>query len=492
MLPRLVRKSKRPRALTVTGLFVVLSTLLTACPGLPPPETIDFENDPSILRGAWTGTVGDKVGGGVSSLAFSPDGQRLAMAASNVLLYDANTLEPSGALALDHSASSPEEDEWVSRVAFSADGGTLATSGTNVSFWDVSTGQRLRTLEAPNGVHEFSKDLTMGVTMGLADEDAVEVKVWDLATETVLRAFEVTTGGIADARGVQVNDVAFSPDGGTLAVASTVWRENSHYVGALRLWNLETGALEKAYEPRTRSCPSIESVTFSPDGKRLAFSECDTVFSLVDRASGRLFPVSKDIHVARAFAFSPDGTRLAIRHERNGAATVDLWDLNKGLIGTLERYDWFVTNNGPLSFSADGSRVAVQNEKGAVDVWNVSDLKRLATLPELEPFKVRLALEATYVDEYSYKVGGTLTTEAGDVYELEGTAHSGTGHLYIKPAHAVEMPATFQASVFDTNGTPRWEIDTTLSHESASAQGSIRNLTGLTRGFYQDFSMEHP
>ena len=126
------------------------------------------------------------------------------------------------------------------------------------------------------------------------------------------------------------------------------------------------------------------------------------------------------------------------------------------------------------------------------DVWKVADLRRLATLPELEPFKVSLALEASYANEYSYNVEGTLTTEAGDVYRLTGIADGGNEHRYIKPAHAAPTPPGFQASAFDADGTLHWTLYTTLSHESASYSGLIQDVSARATGFSQDFTIERP
>ena len=493
MLPSFVCKVYRPRAraLTVAGLLMVLSALLTACPGLPPPEAIDFENDPSILRGAWTGKVEGIAYADVYSLTFSPDGQRLAVAASkgtpyDVTIYDADTLEPSGKLSLG-------KEEYISAVVFGP-GGTLATSGINVSFWDASTGERLRTLTKVKNVEAFSEDLTMGATVEQKVRNTVKVKVWDLATETLLNTFEVTTHAAVDAYKVQVTDVAFSPDGRTLAIADNIYGANENYVGTLGLWNLETGTLEKTFEPRTQSCTHIQAVAFSPDGQSVAFNECFADFSLLDVASGRLLPLSHTIQVARDFAFSPDGTRLVTRRYRDDADAVvlDVWNLDGGLVGTLEDEGGLIAFEGPLSFNADGSRVATNGGGGPVSIWDISSSKRLATLPKLEPFKVSLALEASYIDERNYAVTGTLTTEAGDVYRLEGTTYSGTGHRYIKPAHAAPTPPRFQANAFDADGTLHWTLEATLLHGSTSYTGSIQDMSAQATGFSQYLSMERP
>ena len=428
------------------------------------------------------------VNGSVFSLDFSPDGQRLAVAASygapyDVFLYDVDTLELTGELSLD-------EGETVYDAVFDSSGSTLATSGTNISFWNASTGERLRTLAVVEDVKAFSGDLAMGATVEQNARDTVTVKVWDLATETLLNTFEVTTDAVAGARGVEVDGVAFSPDGRTLAIADAVEKQIGRYVSTLKLWNLETGALEKTFTSRNRSCSSIRSVVFSPDGQKVAFNDCDLVFSLMDVASGELLPVSNDIQAAGAFAFSPNSAQLVTRRSRNDTVTLDIWNLDReSLVGTLDPESGF--GYGPLAFSADGSRVAA-GDWGTFSLWDVPNLKRLATLPELTPFEVSLALEASYVDETSYTVEGTLTTEAGEVYRLEGTADGGTEHRYISPAHAVGMPPTFWANIFNTDGTLRWVLRITLWHDSASYQGIIEELENQAQGMSRNFSMERP
>lgn len=78
---------------------------------------------------------------GVKSLAFSPDGKRLAAGTGmekRLELWDMEKLEEAGSV---------KDSDWVNSVTFTPDGKQVVTGGSAVKVWDAVTGACLKTFE---------------------------------------------------------------------------------------------------------------------------------------------------------------------------------------------------------------------------------------------------------------------------------------------------------------------------------------------------------
>ena len=209
--------------------------------------------DGRLIREAYIGDWVDSV----RSVAFSPDGTRLATASDDKTARVWDTATGTEQLRVTHNGA-------VNVVAFSPDGTRLATAtGDRTAVWDAETGaERLQVTHdgLVKGV-AFSPD---GTRLATASDDKT-ARVWDTATGT--EQLRVTHRR-------RVNGVAFSPDGTRLAT--------SGYDKTARVWDTATGTeqLRVTYDH------GVAGVVFSPDGTRLAGACGDKTVQITDAASG--------------------------------------------------------------------------------------------------------------------------------------------------------------------------------------------------------------
>ncbi len=301
----------------------------------------------------------------VGSVAFSPDGRWLAAryqihdearrrdVAGEVQFWDAATGRERRTLRA-HDAGS------ISSMAFSPDGKQLVTAGTvldaagkvvaaEVRFWDMDTGREIRALRGHTGSIDGMAYSPDGRRLATASPDQT-VKLWDVIAGRELRT-------LARLRGA-VHGVAFRPDGRQIASASED--------GTVKVWDAATGQPVQTLRGHTGS---IGVVVYSPDGARLASAGGDRTVRTWDAETGQELLAIRGhrgqvIHVA----FSPDGRRLA---SASSDGTVKIWD------ATADQDSRALPGHGEeawdAAFSPDGQFLAVGADDGTVKVWDTAD-----------------------------------------------------------------------------------------------------------------------
>jgi len=176
---------------------------------------------------------------GVSRLAFSRDGSRLALTSNGIDIWDMKTGKKTTALA--------GHDLTVHSLAFSPDGERLASASEDaiVKLWDTGSGKLLRNLSGHTwGVFDvaFRAD---GKRIASGSGDGT-VRIWDAVSGVLIYSLPAHADGI--------RYVAFSPNGQRVISRGDESR--------FKLWDMATGQ-------EVMSLPAGGDVVFSPDGHLL-------------------------------------------------------------------------------------------------------------------------------------------------------------------------------------------------------------------------------
>ncbi len=270
------------------------------------------------------------------SLTFSPDGSKLLLNRNRLLELS------SGKVLFEVSPT----DDHITSAGFSPDGKTLVTghsdidrhrfgepirSQPSVRLWDLTTGKQIRQVQEDLRCVSQVAYSPDGRTLAVADEAVV--KIWDAASgKEVVRLLGCY---------FQVERFAFSPDGELLAAADE-WHR-------ILIWKLPSGKLLHPFQDEEGY---INTVAYSPDSKTIATAG-DAVIRLRETSTGkRLGELRGHRFKVLSLAYSPDGKRLVSGGTaRDG--TTRVWD-----VATRKELQQFRDNGGQVALSADGKYLA--------------------------------------------------------------------------------------------------------------------------------------
>jgi class 3 adenylate cyclase len=273
------------------------------------------------------------------SIAFTPDGKRIAAGSWDTSILVWNTMGGAPVLTI--------KDFSGHAAPFSPDGKSIAggSGDSDVAIWDSETGRRIHVFSQHTKkvqVVAFSPDGTQLVSGG---EDAM-VYLWAIGGERPPRPFAGHTDKVFAA--------AFAPDGKHFVSAG--------FDGNVIVWDIARG--QAAYPPLTSNHSKILAAAFSPDGGSIVTGGWDFNVHVWDADTGQHLRAYPGSAMVDAVAYSPDGKLIAAGY---GDGSVSIWDSQ-----TVRRVAVLTGHLGPvwgIGFSSDGKIVGSASADKTVKTW---------------------------------------------------------------------------------------------------------------------------
>jgi WD40 repeat protein len=306
-------------------------------------------------------------------IGWSPDGKTIAISSNsergkgNIYLIDAENGKRIKKITTEHTT------DRLAAIIFSPDGSKIAScsQGKNIIISDVETGntvQILRGHESNINTLAYSPD---GKTLasgsghyGLGNSADLTIRLWNTATGNVIKVLYGHRGPIYS--------IVYTQDGKKLISGS---RD-----GSVIIWDAQTGnALNQIFLDSDGSnsllngnVDSVNSVSISPDGQVIAAAGSSRTIFLLDINTGQIIKYfTNNTEIVSVIAASNNGKLIASGTGKNMESlyffnnnSIRMWDIEAGnLLWTYK------TNNSPIAsmcFSYDDAYLAVSS--GAVIV----------------------------------------------------------------------------------------------------------------------------
>jgi WD40 repeat protein len=311
---------------------------------------------------------------GVPGVAFSPDGRTLAIA----VYHNAAKLLDAGTGDVKTTLTHPKE---VRGVAFSPDGTQLATACWDklVRVWDIATAaEKVKCIGHRDRIFSvfFSPDGKLLLSAG-GDDGA---KLWDAATGTEKRTF----------KHYYMPCAAFTLDG--------QWVITGSYDGTTRLWSIATGKVRF----RFNGTGGVHQLAFSQTARTLAvcgYGRDISLFDLtlaeptakdrqrIETLLAKLDDDSYDVREAtseqiRELGFTAEAQlRRAAKEAESVEVRIRARRLRQALLSKPRaRLRGHTAEIASIAFSPDGKILASGGKDGTVRLWDLPSRKEVACL----------------------------------------------------------------------------------------------------------------
>jgi WD40 repeat protein len=268
---------------------------------------------------------------------------------------------PPGPVVLKPSRTFLQHAGTVRTVAFSRDGKLMASGGfdRHIYLWDTRTWEARGPLKGHSGHVSglaFNKDGTRLASV-TSSRDECPIRIWDVETGK-----QTTTLGTGEAG---MWDVAYSPDGATLACGG--WDKTLH------VFDVATG--EERFTVPDAVVSHLRALSFSADGQTIATGGRGPT-RLWNSKTGEEIPTRVEMRHDLCPTILPDGKGLVGWSYAEGRATI--CDLPSGQV----RATWKAHKSSieGLAVSADGRFIATIGNDGVARVWATADQREVATL----------------------------------------------------------------------------------------------------------------
>jgi WD40 repeat protein len=281
---------------------------------------------------------------GVTSVAFSPDGQRIATGCMDgtVKVWDAN-----GTCLVTVAAHALP----VTAALFSTDGSCVISGSDDgsVRLWSAVNGSARCTLGGQNsfiGSVAFSPD---GALCACSGGDGI-IHLYHASDGSVVRTLAGNTN--------YVSSLAFAPESARLASGG------GPLDPTIKIWKISDGSLLNTIAATTNG---VMALSWSPDGSTLAAGgdSIEQTITLWSTNAILLGTLPGHANGVTALAFSPRGDSLASGGRRPDN-TVRIWRLADGSVARAFSIAGTGNNVECLTFSPDGSCVAYGSSAGNV------------------------------------------------------------------------------------------------------------------------------
>ncbi|MBI5961367.1 MAG: PQQ-binding-like beta-propeller repeat protein, partial [Chloroflexi bacterium] len=202
-----------------------------------------------------------------------------------------------------------------------------------------------------------------------------ELFLWRVEDHAILKRFPVGEGAVCS--------IDFSPDGKTMVSGSGIC--NSYQVSDtdrsgksdMVLWDVNTGEAIHRFSGHTGW---IFSVAFSPDGRMIASGSTDPLVRLWDAQTGEeIRHFEGNVGQVRNVAFSPDGSKLF----SVSGNTISVWSLETG--EEIYRVDKYPNNIVSLAINPNGKNILTGSDEGSLRLWDAETGEELNSEGLLTP-----------------------------------------------------------------------------------------------------------